>query len=389
MPLTHGQKRALIGLSEPFLRVLFGAYRLASLDLGRKLPLSPRRILVVRLDSIGDVLLSEPAIAALRRRFPKARLDVIAGAAGRAVLEGHPAVDNLVYYEAPWHAAWRSQTVSWRQEALPLLRMLGKLRRRRDDLVCELRGDFRDIAFAAFSGARTLAGSGDRGGAFFLTRDVRTAPGSHHAEKAFAIAAACGAEGPMESPRLHLTPAEREKASELLPDSGGRYFALHLGAGFASKCLPVERFVEAARAVASAGCKLVLIGGGADAPLASAFKSAYAGPILDLVGRLTVKETAAVLERCALFAGNDSGPMHLAASAGTPVVAAFGPSDARVYHPWGVPYRILEMELPCRPCDFVNCEQGENVCMTGIQPEQMAQACLEMLDSRIGAGQGA
>lgn len=379
MALTHGQKRALIGLSEPFLRVLFGAYRLATLDLGRDLPLSPRRILVVRLDSIGDVLLSEPAISALRSRFPKARLDVVAGEAGRAILEGHPGISHLVPYEAPWHAAWRGHAISWTRQVRPLLRVLARLRRRRYDLVCELRGEFRDIAFAACCGARARAGSGDRGGGFFLTRDVHHPGQAHHLEKAMAIAAACGAPRPVEGPCLHLTASQRALAGDLLPeDGGGPYVAFHLGAGFPSKCLPVDRFARAAETLATAGARPVLVGGPEDAPLADGFRSAASVQAIDLVGRLRVKETAAVLERCSLFVGNDSGPMHLAAAAGTPVVAAFGPSDPGTYRPWGVPHRIVRLDVPCSPCDFVNCSKEENVCMTGIRAEDFAEACVEL-----------
>jgi len=377
MPLTRGQKRALIGLSEPFLRVLFGVYRLASGDLGRDLQASPSRILVLRLDSIGDVLLSEPAIAALRRRFPSARLDVAVGGAGRAVLEGHPAVDNLIVYEAPWHAAWRSQPVSWRQEIGPLLKALSRLRRERYDLVIELRGDFRDILYAAACRARATAGSGERGGGTLLTWDVPMAPGAHHLEKAFAIAEACGARGPIEAPRLYLSDAERAVARQVLPQGRARimpspdrespnhqspnhqslndespnhpYVAFHLGAGFPSKCLPMDRFAAAAGALASRGAGIVLVGGPEDAPRSAEMQAGLTVPATDLAGRLSVKETAAVLERCVLFVGNDSGPMHLAAAVGTPVVAAFGPSDAGTYHPWGVPHRILQLDLPCRP----------------------------------------
>lgn len=372
------------------LRVLFGAYRLVALDLGRDLPLSPRRILVVRLDSIGDVLLSEPAISALRRRYPKARLDVVAGSAGRAILEGHPGINNLILYEAPWHAAWRGHGVSWIRGTMPLLRVLGKLRRIGYDLVCELRGDFRDIAFASACGARARVGSGDRGGGFFLTRNVSLPAGAHHLEKAFAIAAVCGAQGPVDRPRLYLSEDQRTQAENLLPRDGGRpYVAIHLGAGFPSKCLPVDRFAQAAEALASRGASPVVVGGPDDAPRVAEFKAALSAQAIDLVGRLTVRETAAVLERCTLFVGNDSGPMHLAAAVGTPVVAAFGPSDAGMYHPWGVPHRIVQLGLPCSPCDFVNCSQGENVCLTGIRAEDLTLACLEMLTFSPGVEQRA
>lgn len=385
MLLTRRQKRALIGLSEPFLRALFGAYRLGTLDLGRDLPSSPSRILVVRLDSIGDVLLSEPAIAALRRRFPQARLDVVVGAAGKSILEGHPAIDNLILYEAPWHAAWRGQVVSWRKQLGGLLRILARLRRGRYDLAYELRGDFRDIAFAAASGARARVGNGERGGGFFLTRDVRPPATAHHLEKALAIAAASGACGPVETPRLYLSESDRALAQSLLPlVENAPYVALHLGAGFPSKCLPVGRFATIARELALRGIRPVVVGGPDDAPRLAELRALLDIPLVDLVGRLTVKETAAVLARCSLFIGNDSGPMHLAAAMGTPVVAAFGPSAAEAYHPRGVPYRLIKLDLSCRRhCDFVNCSQGENICMTGIRDEAMVEACLEMLQLRL------
>src|SRR3990170_7903504 len=202
MPLTRGQKRALIGLSEPVLRVLFGAYRLASGDLGRDLQASPGRILVLRLDSIGDVLLSEPAIAALRRRYPHAQLDMVTGKAGREILGDSPYVDRYILYEAPWHAAWRGGRVYLRREVPKLWRALKTLRGGHYDMAVELRGDVRDIVFTALAGPRFIVGSPIRGGRALLDRVGPTDESEHRVEFNLAIAAAVGAQAPPTRPRL-------------------------------------------------------------------------------------------------------------------------------------------------------------------------------------------
>jgi lipopolysaccharide heptosyltransferase II len=390
MPLTRRQKNILLVLTEPFFRAFFAAYQVLTMDAFKGHPTTPSKVLVVRLDSIGDVLLSEPAIAALRQRFPRARLDGLVGPAGQAVLAGNPHVDGLLVYEAPWHIAWRGGRVSWLKEIGPLLAILCRLRRERYDLVCELRGDFRDIALAAASGAPIRVGSGVRGGSYLLTQEVIPPLPAHHLEQALAIAQACGAEGHPRPPRLYLGQAELSLAARLLPEEGSQpYVAFHLGSGFPSKCLPVDKFASVARALASQGKHIVLVGGKEEAGLADQFLRLFPRAALNLVGRLSVKETAAVLARCNLFVGNDSGPMHLAAAVGTPVVAAFGPSDPQRYHPWGVPHRVVEVEMDCRPCDLVNCRHEENLCLTRIPAEGLLQAAQELLDSKAMVGPGA
>lgn len=343
------------------------------------------RILVVRLDAVGDVLLSEPAIAALRRRYPTAQLHAIVGPQSRDILAWNPHLDHLWVYRAPWHAAWWGQRIQWRRELAQLWAILRQLRSQRYDLGIELRGDPRDIIFTVLAGPRTVIGSGIRGGGLLLDRRGPDRTGQHRVHFNLAIAAAAGADPTPHAPQLHLLPEVRQRVQRWT-EGPGELIALHLGAGFESKQLPIETFVEVARLLYERGEQrvIVLIGGPNERALAERFKELYTGPVIDAVGKTSLQETAAILERCRLFIGNDSGPMHLAAAVGTPVVACFGPSLPSEYGPFAVPHRIVETELWCRPCDHVHCVQPEErkyLCMTSIQAAQVVRAAQELLEA--------
>lgn len=384
MKLTAGRKRLLARAAKPVLGPAYFLYRLLSRDLFRdhRLPpeggAEPQRILVVRLDNIGDVLLSEPAIAALGARFSEAKIDLLARRAEGGMLAEHPAVSSLIAYDAPWHAAWRGARVDWRIEAARLVGLVQGLRQRRYDLAIELRGDLRDIAVMAATGARVKVGNSSRGGGFLLDHDVSVAEDTHRMEFALAIVSAVGAAMEPRPPRLHLPAEALAKAESLLP-AGEPFVAFHLGAGFASKCLPVATFAVAAMALHGEGHRIVVVGGANEHPLVDGLRRLVNFNPIDLVGKLSILETAAVLGRCRLFIGNDSGPMHLAAAVGTPVVACFGPSDPKLYHPYGVPHRIVEVSLPCRPCDLVHCIHSEYRCMTQIPAQAIVTAARELL----------
>jgi len=392
MKLNAWQKRAMLKMVEPPLWLAYLGYRLLSLDLFRdhRLPKAGdealdsaiKKILVVRLDTIGDVLLSEPAIAALRQRFPRARIDLVVNGRGQEVLSGNPNIDSFVLYEAPWHAAWRGKRVDRRRAFLEFWRVVRRLRHEHYDLAFELRGDFRDIVFTAATGARIKEGSGWRGGSLLLHYDVPFDKAEHRVDFARRIVAAAGAMAESTPPKIHITDDERTSAHQKLPKAA-YLIAFHLGAGFPNKCLPIEKFAQVANGLCdrakSAERQIVVIGGPEDRGLVEDFKRKVFAEPLDLVGKLSIKETAAVLERCQLFIGNDSGPMHLAAAVGTPVVAFFGPSEPQHYRPYGVEQRLLEVDLPCRPCDHVHCVHEENICMSSISAEDILAAAEELL----------
>lgn len=393
--LAHqGRKRAIARaagalLGPPYRR----ARRLIArrpLDLSRdEVASAIRKVLVVRLDAIGDVLLSEPALEVLRNRFPRARIDLVANPDSAAVLEGTMAVDRIIAYRAPWHAVWRGAPVAWHREAGRLLGLTAALWREAYDVGFELRGDARDIAFLAAAAPRSLAGSSFRGAGGLLDYDVPQGSGAHQVDLAVAVAAAGMREPPRaRPPRVHPTPGARARAERLLAAEHAQRspIALHLGAGFPSKCLPVETFASVVHQLAGEVENLLFVVVGTSGERRLGDQLGLLVPeaaVLNLAGDLTLLETAAVLGRCRLFVGNDSAPMHLAAAAGTPVVTFFGPSEPWKFHPYGVPYRLLEVSgLDCRPCDYVHCVWPPPLqyqCMTRQSTGAIAAAARELL----------
>ncbi|MBM2826468.1 MAG: hypothetical protein HW403_532 [Dehalococcoidia bacterium] len=398
-------KVALVRAIEPLVKAGYWVYQRLAPDArggdtllrheavgGELNPGEVRKILVVRLDSIGDLLLSEPAIAALGRRFPGASIHLLASGSSSAVLSGNPHVDRVIYYEAPWHAAWRGARVSWPVEALRLWRLVTRLRKEEYDLGVELRGDFRDILLMAAVGVKMKVGSDVRGGGFLLDHQAAHDESAHQVSLALNIASAVGADPQPRPPMLYLGEEDRALATQLLPWGRSDLIAFHLGAGFPSKRLPLEKFIAAAAQLCGGHetkeRRIVLVGGPDERALADAFKRDFRGSVLDMVGRLSVLQTAAVIERCSLFIGNDSAPMHLAAAVGTPVVTFFGPSETWRFHPYGVEYRLLEVDLTCRPCDYVHCIYREYLCMTRQSVEAIVEAAKESLSQGVGASLG-
>ncbi|HEX2173480.1 MAG TPA: glycosyltransferase family 9 protein [Dehalococcoidia bacterium] len=386
MPLTLRQKKLVAATVSPALRLAHGTYQTLSGRRFRPRELTqfdtrpPRRILIVRLDTIGDVLLSEPAIAALRARFPAARIDVAIGRGSRAALEGNPHVDRFVEFDAPWHAAWRGQRVDRRAALAHTISALRTLRRERYDLAFELRGDFRDILFTALTGARVTVGNGWRGGGFLLDHDVPVDRDAHRVDFALGIAAAAGAVRVSDAPRLYLAEADHDFARAALAGLSAPRVVFHLGAGFPSKCLPVEKFATTAAWLRQTrGAAIVVIGGPDERPLGEDLAGRLDFPVTSLIGRASLRQTAAVIAAADLFVGNDSGPMHLVAAVGTPIVTFFGPSEPHKYRPYTDRHRLLEVPLFCRPCDHIHCVHREYLCLTRIPVPAIRQAVDDLL----------
>ncbi|MBM2832729.1 MAG: glycosyl transferase family 9, partial [Dehalococcoidia bacterium] len=269
----------------------------------------------------------------------------------------------------------------------------------------ELRGDLRDILFLAAAKPAVLVGSAVRGGAGLLDYNVAQDAHAHQVLNAAAIAAAGAStgfpgsdgrpgavdtlapvqRGPREvrPPKLYLTPAHRAKARALLPD-GGSIIALHLGAGFPSKQLPLTMVAAAAASLRyrDPQRRFVVVGGPEDQPLVNAFRQHIPDGVMSLAGQLSLLETAAVLERSRLFMGNDSAPMHLAAAVGVPIIAWFGPSEPWRFRPYGVPHHLMEVDLDCRPCDYIHCiwpEGQKYQCMTRQDVQAIVAAAEDLL----------
>jgi heptosyltransferase-3 len=264
------------------------------------------RILFVTSTRLGDAVLSTGLLDHLLRTYPEARFTVACGPVATGVFAHMPQLERLIIVRK------RALSLHW-------LGLLSQVIGTRWDLVVDLRASA--LAWMVPARRRAVGKGGRR-------------PGHRIGH----IGTVLGLDPPP-LPVAWTTPAQEAAAATLMP--GGPWLVLGPTANWAGKVWPAERFVAVAEALtapggALAGAHIAIVGGPGEAERAAAAPVLAALPgALDLVGRFDVPGTAAVLRRAALYIGNDSGPMHLAAAAGAPVVGVFGPTDAREYGPAG------------------------------------------------------
>jgi lipopolysaccharide heptosyltransferase II len=410
LQIANSRERAAVAAADAFLRLA----RMAKRRRSRPAASEVRRILILRLERIGDLMMSLPAFRAIRERAPHARIDLVVGSWNAALAGQVAGIDAIETMDAPWlardggRAGWPAlllQARSWRA--------------RRYDLAINLEGDIRSNVLVNQSGARWCAGFGMAGGGPLLDDDVLFDPRSHTAlngvrlvRAAFGETAgrqAWPAEGLAAAARLPkadlvIPPATQAEARALLGIATARMppcpcVGLHVGAGRAVKEWPADRMAEiGAWAFREREAVLVLTGSEGDRTAAEAVRRALPAdaPVVDTVGSAHLLLLAAILARLSLFITPDTGPMHLAAAVGTPVVALFGPSSPERWGPLSPDARVVRVDLPCSPCNRIRnpparCQGHTPDCMHGILVSQVIEAaagllpaarCKEGLDAR-------
>lgn len=314
-----------------------------------------REVLVLRLDRMGDVLMSLPALRALRARLPRARIRLAVGRWSEEVARLAP-VDEVLVWNAPWAARAGEPADSLRG----LWRRARALRDVDLDLALDLQGDLRAALLMAASGARRRVGYANTGGAYLLTDVVALDETVSWVEQNHAaVQAAVGAASPP-APVAPLLRGDREGAARLF-DSLGLSAArrplvgVHPSGGRAVKQWDPARWAEvAARLERDFGATVVITGSAADRPLAEAVSRGLRGKAVDLAGRLGVRETMDVIAGLDLFLSPDTGTMHMACAVGTPSVSVFGPSDAvRYFSGQGPRHVVVRADLWCSPCNLI------------------------------------
>jgi lipopolysaccharide heptosyltransferase II len=194
---------------------------------------------------------------------------------------------------------------------------------------------------------------------------------------------------PDRAPLRHLPrdPAAEAAAARWLEELGGPPLVLNVGATKPANRWPPERFGELARALASElGVPVCLTGGPADREAASHARDAAGPGLVDLVGRTSLPELVSLLARARLWIGCDTGPMHIAAACGTPVVALFGAADERRTGPYGAGHRVVRTSPPCAPCNRRSCPLPRHVCMEDLSVEQVLAVARAALHGAEGPG---
>jgi len=359
-----------------------------------------RRIVVLRLDELGDVVLSTAFLRELRRAAPGAHITCVVQPAMADLLSCSPHVDEVLTHRTHCPAALRPFLLPLRAMMLGLRR----LRPSRPELVVLPRwdGDHWYATFAArFSGAPHRVGYSEQatphkrrvnaGYDALLTFVAHGPELAHEVERSLSLLRLLGAEPARDHLELAWsTAADRFAEAVLGPREGPdarRWVALSPSFGHSAlKQWPPDRFLEVARTLLARGdLRLVLLGGPGDRALSHSIAEALAGGARDLTGRTTLPQLAAVLSRCALFIGADTGVLHMATAAGTPVIGVYGPTNVARFHPWRG--QLASLDLLCSPVHRApgedrcrRCILGSPRCMLALPAEGVARSALAALD---------
>lgn len=377
LQIDNRRERALVRIADA---------TLAPLGWWPALPGPIRRILLLRLERIGDLLMALEAIAGVRRAWPSATIDLAVGSWNAPLAALIPGIATVHTADVPWLTRGEAPT-SWGT----LVRAARHWRSLRYDMVVNFEPDIRSNLLARLTGAPMRVGYASGGGGPLLTHLGTYDAGEHVADNARRLVASivpAGADvdAAPGTRRLMPTAAQVAHVESLLAGTRRPLIGVHVSGGRASKQWHLDRFADAARAVAAASAgTVILTGSPADRPLVDEVAAKLEGVrVLSLAGRLDLPGTAALLERLDVLITGDTGPMHLAAAMGAPVVALFGPSDPRRYGPRARLERILRVQLPCSPCGQVRlpperCRGHVPDCMDGITVPAVVAAALELL----------
>lgn len=390
--VTRPRERMVVALADLAARVVSPL-----LSQPRKEP--PRDVLVLRLDRIGDVLMSLPALHALRAALPSARIRLAVGAWSRGIAVDAPVDDVLV-----WSAPWAGRPDEGAASLAELFASARQLRARPPDLAIDLQGDVRASWLMAATGALARVGYANTGSGALLTQVVDLDEDVNFVEQnRRAIDTALGTAQPR-APFRWLGEERRRAGRERLQAAlsaariqpTGPVIGIHPGAGRPIKEWPVTRFAELARRLAQeAGATLVLTGSAGEAAKTSEIRATVPETALDLAGQLDLGGLAEVMSACDAFVSCDTSAMHFACAIDVPSVAIFGPSDPGRYFPGGEtgfgsarPHVVLAPDLWCSPCNLIRRPPEECAalpapeCLTTLDVDTVFRATLRLLGPR-------
>lgn len=363
----------------------------------------PKRILVIRLDLIGDLVLSLTVVRALKRTYPEAEIDLLAMPASAKVAIFDPNITEIITYDPN---IWRRprallQLKNWR-EARALWR---KMHARHYDLAVSVYANWAAI-LAVASGAARRVGYGREGYPGFMTDSVPGGiPGrwrhyaplddKHEVDYCLELARAAGATlTPADRiPRLY-TDEQTQRSVEQLLSAGGvqpgqPIIACHINSNNGqSKRWPVPYWATLIdRLISKAGATVVLTGAPSDLPQIEAVTQRMREQALNLAGKTSLTQLAALLQRADLLISGDSGPLHMGVACGTPIIGIYGPTNPSLGGPVSPDATILRSGIWCSPCynarDTADCRFYTTQCMKNILPAQVFEAAQQKLAQKV------
>lgn len=350
-------------------------------------------ILIIKLSAIGDVIHTLPALNALRRRFPEARIDWLVESAAAPLVQGHPVLDRvLVSRRKEWVRGLFSQETR-RRSLGEMIRFLRELRRVRYDLIIDFHQLLKSGVMALLARGKRKVGFGPglehmEMSHLFLNERVPAVSMEHHALlRNLMLLEAIGIPAGSVAYRIPVTDADRAAVFRLLGDGERPLVAINPVAQWETKLWRNDGFARLADGlVRDRSVRAVFTGGPDDVPMVAAIQKKMTEPSLNLAGKTSLPMLAALLAQSSCLVTTDTGPMHLGAAVNTPVVALFGPTAPWRTGPYGPGHHVVRTGAPCSPCFKRKCRFGDRHCMTGITENAVMAAVRRLGVLEAGSG---
>lgn len=330
-----------------------------------------QRILLIRLSSLGDIVLTTPAIRAVRAYFSDAYIAMLVGKQSADVLRENPHLDEIITFDR----------LAKNKDTREMLRTVRLLRERKFTLAIDLQRKFRTELLMYFSGATKRVGKSS-----LCTARVLEQGNKHATAHYFDLLHAVGIPAVDQRLELFLAESERRDASQRFDTAGvtetGLKVGVFPGAGWKLREWMPDRFAALGdRLVRHFNAEVLIFGGRKESDLVHTVANLMEARAVAFAGNLQVRELAACIEKCDLFLTNDTGPMHIAAAVGTPTVSLFGPGNHIRFQPLGELHQTIRHDVPCSPCKQFTDKCKDNICMKKITVDEVWQSISATLAS--------
>lgn len=344
-----------------------------------------RRVLCVRLDTLGDVLMTTPAIRALKDSLPGSEITLLTSPPGAEPACFIPEIDAVEVYEAPWMKASPVQPDSRYDRAF-----IDSLRGRFDAAVIFTVYSQNPLpaAMACYLADIPLRLAHCRENPYkLLTHWVKESEPEqqvrHEVRRQLDLVGSIGCKTPDERLSFKVPEADRARALDRLQSAGvdlsRPWIVVHPGVTAPSRQYAPEGFAEAARRLVNEdGLQIVFTGSESERALVQQIQGWMQAPSVSLAGTLSLGVLGGVLEQAPLLLANNTGPVHVAAAVGTPVVDLYALTNPQ-HTPWGVPNRVLNHDVPCKFCYKSICPEGHHNCLRLVSPDEVVEAVRELL----------
>jgi lipopolysaccharide heptosyltransferase I len=337
------------------------------------------KVLILKPSSLGDVIHALPVLRMLKKHLPTAQVFWWIDSTIKDLLTADPDLTGLFSFERQqWHTA---------EGALSIIRSILDMRKLQFDLIIDLQNLLRSAIVGWLANGTTYIGLDQRRELAHLFYDHAVNPpyasSQHAVEQNLAVIDYLSIPRTWDFVWLPKKNHAIATIQSLIDPSITTWIAICPGARWTTKKWPATYFAQTARLIAETlpNARLIILGTRLDAAAADVIKSQVRDRCVDLTGRTSLPQLIEIIRICRVTISNDSGPMHISAAVGTPVVAVFGPTDPKRTGPYKIPSRIFQANLPCVPCDRNKCRVTPTFkCMHSITPEVVAMAAIELFD---------